>query len=296
MHYLDFLIKYSPFYHDTWIDMKVNKILDTNMSLLANSSIEIKTQVIRKCINNSLNQQLIFIFQNNLQPEVIDSSLVHLACSSGNFVSIYLFLPYIKNEHCHSFVHNTRCSESEMLIILQYLNFEPNFLVSWSLQNNYCHIFNYLNTKMRIDIISLLYTANNKILSTILKLQLLKDVPQKKIDEYFMTLCDKKEEDKLKLILQYYPLRYKYELEYNHVVRMKRYKRRLRRHTKRVLKEIKGTICLDKKIPKEECPICYSTSDCVTDCNHQFCKKCITIWNKTCPICRGTIETIYSIL
>ena len=46
------------------------------------------------------------------------------------------------------------------------------------------------------------------------------------------------------------------------------------------------------------CPICMNEitdeGQCITECNHQFCKSCIHEWfnlgNVTCPSCRGEIN------
>ena len=36
-----------------------------------------------------------------------------------------------------------------------------------------------------------------------------------------------------------------------------------------------------------ECPICYKKANYTTECNHQFCKKCLYKWGKqSCPMCR----------
>ena len=43
----------------------------------------------------------------------------------------------------------------------------------------------------------------------------------------------------------------------------------------------------------EICNICENTSDTVTSCNHQFCRRCITLWLQKismCPYCRKEIE------
>lgn len=45
---------------------------------------------------------------------------------------------------------------------------------------------------------------------------------------------------------------------------------------------------------KFECPICYEINDdgYATDCEHVFCKTCLTKWlasNKVCPYCRKFI-------
>ena len=41
-----------------------------------------------------------------------------------------------------------------------------------------------------------------------------------------------------------------------------------------------------------DCNICYEKSNIITNCNHQFCNECITIWLKNknnCPYCRSKI-------
>jgi len=42
-----------------------------------------------------------------------------------------------------------------------------------------------------------------------------------------------------------------------------------------------------------ECPICLTAAaNFITNCNHSFCKKCITTWknyNNNCPICRSIL-------
>ena len=35
-----------------------------------------------------------------------------------------------------------------------------------------------------------------------------------------------------------------------------------------------------------ECPICFKKANYTTECNHQFCKKCLYRWGSTCPLCR----------
>ena len=35
-----------------------------------------------------------------------------------------------------------------------------------------------------------------------------------------------------------------------------------------------------------ECPICFKKANYTTECNHQFCKKCLYRWGDTCPLCR----------
>ena len=35
-----------------------------------------------------------------------------------------------------------------------------------------------------------------------------------------------------------------------------------------------------------ECPICFKKANYTTECNHQFCKKCLYRWGGTCPLCR----------
>ena len=48
-----------------------------------------------------------------------------------------------------------------------------------------------------------------------------------------------------------------------------------------------------------ECNICLDTkSNCITDCNHQFCTNCLGTWYKrkiSCPFCRNNILDVYSI-
>lgn len=46
----------------------------------------------------------------------------------------------------------------------------------------------------------------------------------------------------------------------------------------------------------QECSICLSTSNSITNCDHYFCKDCINKWynkNTTCPLCREEIKYIY---
>ena len=50
---------------------------------------------------------------------------------------------------------------------------------------------------------------------------------------------------------------------------------------------------------EKECSICYEEvgekNNCVTDCGHQFCFKCIVTalqHNNTCPCCRATLVTV----
>ena len=48
------------------------------------------------------------------------------------------------------------------------------------------------------------------------------------------------------------------------------------------------------------CPVCMNDitdeEQCITECNHNFCKGCIHMWfdrgNFTCPSCRGEIIII----
>ena len=51
-----------------------------------------------------------------------------------------------------------------------------------------------------------------------------------------------------------------------------------------------------KNISIEICNICMdNNSDCLTKCNHQFCKNCLDIWykqNNKCPYCRYYLENI----
>lgn len=47
---------------------------------------------------------------------------------------------------------------------------------------------------------------------------------------------------------------------------------------------------------EQECSICLSISDSITNCDHYFCKDCINRWynkNITCPLCREEIKYIY---
>lgn len=57
--------------------------------------------------------------------------------------------------------------------------------------------------------------------------------------------------------------------------------------------EIYDSILLDKKEIKI-CCICYENkSNVISDCNHQFCKTCISEWYRTridCPFCRNNID------
>ena len=55
-----------------------------------------------------------------------------------------------------------------------------------------------------------------------------------------------------------------------------------------------------KNISIEICNICMDNdSDCLTKCNHQFCKNCLDIWykkNNKCPYCRDYLEnTVYKL-
>ena len=45
----------------------------------------------------------------------------------------------------------------------------------------------------------------------------------------------------------------------------------------------------------ESCSICYNKSECITNCNHFFCIKCIKKWyskNNACPYCRTKIKFV----
>ena len=57
--------------------------------------------------------------------------------------------------------------------------------------------------------------------------------------------------------------------------------------------EIYDNILLDEKEIKI-CSICYENkSNVISDCNHQFCKTCISAWYRTridCPYCRNNID------
>lgn len=50
----------------------------------------------------------------------------------------------------------------------------------------------------------------------------------------------------------------------------------------------------------DTCSVCQdSTSDIMTNCNHQYCKSCILKWlekNATCPMCRNNNITIMNII
>lgn len=50
----------------------------------------------------------------------------------------------------------------------------------------------------------------------------------------------------------------------------------------------------DNLIPDEECEICYENmKDCITECNHSFCMRCIKanmVHNTAqCPLCREKV-------
>ena len=40
---------------------------------------------------------------------------------------------------------------------------------------------------------------------------------------------------------------------------------------------------------EKECGICYETKMCILNyvCTHSFCKPCLIVWSKCCPICRS---------
>ena len=42
-----------------------------------------------------------------------------------------------------------------------------------------------------------------------------------------------------------------------------------------------------------KCPICFKKANYTTACNHTFCKKCLYLWKKTCPLCRKRIQLEY---
>ena len=50
----------------------------------------------------------------------------------------------------------------------------------------------------------------------------------------------------------------------------------------------------------KECVICKeNTIDLQTNCNHNFCTKCISAWyglHETCPYCREKISTLNKII
>ena len=39
-----------------------------------------------------------------------------------------------------------------------------------------------------------------------------------------------------------------------------------------------------------KCPICFKKANYTTSCNHTFCKKCLSLWKDTCPLCRSHVE------
>ena len=56
-----------------------------------------------------------------------------------------------------------------------------------------------------------------------------------------------------------------------------------------------------KNMVQQTCPICIGPiqDKYVTSCNHEFCKSCISKWlctKQNCPMCRGKIEPIESVI
>ena len=53
------------------------------------------------------------------------------------------------------------------------------------------------------------------------------------------------------------------------------------------------------KLPSKpsKCPICYSTANYTTKCNHSFCYSCLHKWYRkekySCPLCRKSIDDPY---
>ena len=51
--------------------------------------------------------------------------------------------------------------------------------------------------------------------------------------------------------------------------------------------------CMDKECMDKECIICkLNEINIQTNCKHNFCKECISVWydqHKTCPYCRENI-------
>ena len=54
-----------------------------------------------------------------------------------------------------------------------------------------------------------------------------------------------------------------------------------------------GMNVLSNEIKLDNCIVCFEKSNCITECNHSYCFKCIYEWLKkkqTCPCCRAEVN------
>lgn len=110
-----------------------------------------------------------------------------------------------------------------------------------------------------------------------------------KNDNYFFRQsCLENKIDIVKRLIKKYPELYHADIDGNTITKW------------HVIKKLKITD--DKLVDNlEDCPICYNKSNVITNCNHQYCKKCLTqVYqfsdnNFKCSICRKQIEEIYCI-
>lgn len=235
--------------------------------------------------------------------ELLTDAAIYEQVESYNFI-INNFNCYNKDDKVVELFY-TICSSSSVEILELFL--ENN--IKFDLKINNCKglILSILNENL--DISKYLISIDNKQINFITSedidevlfdefmsfdslINIFNLIPQldvTKNDNYFFRQsCLENKIDIVKRLIKKYPELYHADIDGNTITKW------------HVIKKLKITD--DKLVDNlEDCPICYNKSNVITNCNHQYCKKCLTqVYqfsdnNFKCSICRKQIEEIYCI-
>lgn len=272
------------------------KKINNNIDL---RDVEITYKLLEYCIQN--NEDIVSrIMSLQLEPkELIDAHLISLACLECNFDTILLFQKYFDSKSLLNICKNHKLTESQILYIIRdnhtLFKEEYYYLSVFATQSSYITILHFIHEKSILQFELLMRVAPNNMLRELLKL----NTDQSIVDKIFYILCQRADESKIKILQERYSQRYTYVV--NHKFHTIRKRRMLRKTTKRrrSYKDIEGFIHEYKSVKEiSDCSICFSESNIITSCDHQFCKTCIDKWlenHSTCPYCRQKIEKTYCI-
>tara|TARA_A100001015_G_C15039136_1_gene738371 strand:+ start:2829 stop:4613 length:1785 start_codon:yes stop_codon:yes gene_type:complete len=184
---------------------------------------------------------------------------INLICYYGN-TNLFLMLEPFIDEGCIYEYFINACSSRKGLFIANYI------LYKYDISPRTIELAFY-NTN-DLEVIRWLYTPDIDI--------------RKNNDHYFRFSCLNNHIDVAQWLITVCP-NYSFEIENNVIVDY----------------AIFLSWNIDKSITlNDDCNICLcERSNCKTECNHEYCYHCINTWyakNRTCPICRTSIDCVYS--
>lgn len=276
----------------------ITKTFPSTMSYLNISDEITKRYLLLSYIQDHKLQLYRQMFELNLQPETKDNDVFVYLQLNGSKQDILLYLTYYGGEvEIEKLLENYNLSEDDILD-LDYTAYLTYSILCLCIRRGFIKIFKMFYDEQNVSKLLIKSFCYDGLEITNHILEKIKDLDE--IDDAFIYACCNKKIFYINRLCFLYPSRYSYKIQNRQETDVSYYfdsrspyrKRNIR---KNIVTEYVYHIQRRPIERETECPICLDkVPNVITDCNHQYCKECLSMCKDKCALCRRFICTYHS--